>query len=118
MEKYKRLFDLANYIDDAGVCFSINGDIEDKDYYIPETICSRIICLATAYQLHYIPMIEIYGEIKLNKQQVLSLIEEFLFVQFVVNDEIIEYFVSPLTELLKKITQTSNKDDYLLISGN
>jgi hypothetical protein len=117
MDKYSRLFDIKSYIDDADVCFSINGDIETNAYYLPESICSRIICIGNAYKLHYVPMIDIYGDIKLNKIQTHSLIEELLFIKSIVNDEIIEHFVPHIIELLEKITRSKDDND-LWIMGN
>lgn len=62
-------------------------------------------------------MIDMYGHVKLNKTQVYSLIEELIFIQSVVNDTIIDYFVPALIELLEMITRSQNQDT-LWISGN
>jgi hypothetical protein len=99
------------------VCFSINGDLDGNAYYLSESLCSRIIFLGKAYELHYLPMIDIYGDIKLNKTQVYSLIEELFFIQSVVNDSIIDHFVPTLIKVLEKITH-SQKEDTLWIMGN
>ena len=117
MDKYNRLFDLSRYKDEADVCFSINGDLEDNAYYLPESLCSRIIYLGKAYELHYLQLIDIYGDVKLNKTQIYSLIEELFFIQSVVNDTIIDHFVPSLIELLEKITRSQNEDT-LWIMGN
>lgn len=118
MDKYSRLFDLKRYLDeDEEICFSINGDEDNNAFFLPEPICSRIICIGKAYKLHYIPMIDIYGEIKLNKKQVSSLIEELLFINSIVSDKIIEHFVPSLVELLENITHKQN-DNVLWITGN
>lgn len=117
MDKYNRLFDLKGYLEEAEVCFSINKDIEDNAFYIPESICSRIICIGNAYNLHYVPMIDIYGDINLNKTQVYSLIDELVFIKSIVNDQIIEHFAPPLIILLEKITR-SKDDKTLWIMGN
>lgn len=117
MDKYNRLFDLNRYKDEADVCFSINGDLEDNAYYLSESLCSRVKNIGQAYQLHYISMIDIYGEIKLNKTQVSSLIEELFFIKSVVNDTVIDYFIPPLIELIEKITRSQNEDT-LWIMGN
>ncbi|MFS1513009.1 hypothetical protein VQL36_11320 [Chengkuizengella sp. SCS-71B] len=117
MDKFSRLFDLNRYLDDVEVCFSINGEVEQDAYYLSESICSRIICIGNAYKLHYVPMIDIYGDIKLNKTQVLSLIEELLFIKSIINDEVIEHFVPLIIKLLEEITHS--KDEKLLwIMGN
>jgi hypothetical protein len=117
VDKYNRLFDVSRFIDEAEVCFSINGDLEDGTYYLPESLCSRIVHLGKAYELYYLPLIDIYGEINLNKTQVYSLIEELYFIQSVVKDAVIDHFVPPLLELLKKITRSQN-EDILWIMGN
>ncbi|WP_227940091.1 hypothetical protein [Alkalihalobacillus deserti] len=117
MDKYNRLFDLSRYKDETDVCFSINGDLEDNAYYLSESLCSRIIYLGKAYELHYLQLIDIYGDVKLNKTQVYSLIEELFFIQSVVNDTIIDHFVPSLIELLEKITLSQNEDT-LWIMGN
>lgn len=59
-----------------------------------------ICCIGEAYNLHYVPMINIYGDISLNKTQCYSFIDELLFIKSIVNDEIIEYFVPPLIKFL------------------
>jgi hypothetical protein len=117
MDKYNGLFDLSRYKDEADVCFSINGDLEDNAYYLSESLCSRIINLGKAYELHYLPLIDIYGDVKLNKTQVSLLIEELFFVKSVVNDTIIDYFIPTLIKLLEKITRSQNEDT-LWIMGN
>jgi hypothetical protein len=117
MDKYNRLFNLARFEDEADVCFSINGVLDGNAYYLSESLCSRIIYLGKAYELHYIPMINIYGNVKFNKTQVFSLIDELFFIQSVVNDKIIDQFVPPLIQLLEKITR-SQKEATLLIKGN
>ncbi|MGG3563092.1 hypothetical protein ABES03_15985 [Neobacillus rhizosphaerae] len=117
MDKYNRLFDLNRYKDEADVCFPINGDLEDNAYYLAESLCSRIIYLGKAYELHYLQLIDIYSDIKLNKTQVYSLIEELFFIQSVVKDTLIDHFVSSIVELLEKITRSQNEDT-LWIMGN
>ena len=117
MDKYNRLFDVSRYKEEEDVCFSINGDLEDNAYYLSESLCSRVKYIGKAYQLHYIPMIDIYGDVKLNKTQVSSLIEELVFIKSVVNDTVIDYFVPTLIELLVKIKRSQN-DDTLWIMGN
>lgn len=54
---------------------------------------------------------------KLNKIQILSLIEELQFVNSIVNDELIEKIVPGLTELLEKISWSKN-EGFLWIVGN
>ncbi|MDP5277209.1 hypothetical protein [Chengkuizengella axinellae] len=117
MDKFSRLFDLNRYLEDVEVCFSINGDVEQNAYFLSESICSRIICIGNAYKLHYLPLIDIYGDIKLNKTQVFSLIEELLFIKSIINDEVIEYFVPSIIKLLEEITH-SKDEKFLLILGN
>jgi hypothetical protein len=119
MEKYAGLFDLNRYLDEVEVCYSkvLNSEMIGGPYCIPESICSRIIFIGIAYKLHYVPMINIYGDISLNKTQCYTLIEELLFIKSIVIDEIIEYFVPPLIKLLEEITRT-HIHYYLCIMGN
>ncbi|WP_427110327.1 hypothetical protein [Lysinibacillus xylanilyticus] len=81
------------------------------------SLCLRLINIGKAYELHYLPMIDIYGMTKLNKIQILSLIEELQFVNSIVNDELIEKIVPGLTELLEKISWSKN-EGFLWIVGN
>ncbi|MEY2196741.1 hypothetical protein AB7942_29110 [Neobacillus sp. BF23-41] len=117
MDKYNRLFDLKRYKDEEDICFSINRDLEENAYYLSQSLCSRVKYIGKAYQLHYIPMIDIYGDVKFNKTQVFSLIDELLFIKSVVNDSVIDYFIPSLIELLEKITH-SQDEDTLWIMGN
>jgi hypothetical protein len=62
-------------------------------------------------------MIDIYGDLKLNKTQIPSLIEELLFIKSIVNDVVIDHFVPPIIELLEKIKHSKGDND-LWIIGN
>ncbi len=49
MDKNNRLFELNKFKDEADVCFSINGDLEDNAYYLSESLCSRVKYIGKAF---------------------------------------------------------------------
>ena len=116
MDKYNSLFNQKRYYDEETVSFS-NNSLGDNAYTLAESLCLRLINIGNAYEIHYLSMIDIYGMTKLNKNQILSLIEELLFVKSIVNDELIEKIVPGLTELLEKISRSKN-EEFLWIIGN
>lgn len=90
------------YRDDEPVGIGARGTEPDGWVYVPERLFARLVALGQAYELHLLPVIEVYGETTLTSAQCATLGEELLFLRQVTNDEALHRVVEiliPLVEL-------------------
>ncbi len=67
---------------------------------MPEGLFARAQSIARAYNLHLLPVIEVYAETTLNKAQCVTLLEEVQFVGRVVNDHLLAEHLLALEQML------------------
>jgi hypothetical protein len=75
-----------NYADDEPVVVSALG----KQVRVPERLFLRLVCLASGYELHLLPVIDPYGDTSLTQVQCISLESELAFLLQRVSDEALE----------------------------
>lgn len=118
MKNYEYLFDKTNFEDEPLIHFIKS---EDENMHnpveMPESICSRLICIGHAYKMHYIPMFDLYGEIKFESIQIETLIEELIFISKVVNDNLLVDYTKQVIELAKNCVYGVKRDSMMVI-GN
>ncbi|MGH2376518.1 MAG: hypothetical protein ACRDIC_24035 [bacterium] len=75
-------FEADRYAGDEPVRLTVGGHTWD----VPERLFARTQHLASAYSLHLLPTLEIYGKTELNGQQAGALAEELAFIRDLVDD--------------------------------
>ena len=70
MAEYQDRFDASRYAGDEGVSLTLDGAAE-ASVTMPERLFRRAQQIASAYELHLLPVIDYYGEVRLKREQVL-----------------------------------------------
>jgi hypothetical protein len=90
---YDDRFDAATFAEDEPVEIRAHrgsrGASTNDEHVMPESLFSRLILLASAYNLHQLPTLDPYGPHELNAQQARRVAEEVSFVARVVNDPLL-----------------------------
>ena len=107
----------ATYRDDAEVHFGIaeSGKDPAKWVGVPERLASRITTLGEAYELHHLPMIDIYADTIFTTRQCENLKAELQFLSEVVSDPALNEVVGKVSALLETALAKSWR---LFVSGN
>ena len=103
VNRFSDRLEFSTYSEDEGVGFVLaRPDAEpdlDAMVMIPETLVARLVGVAAAYQLHHLPMINVYGESRFNEVQRQSLLEELDFVAGVLRDPAVVEAVGRIRQL-------------------
>ena len=67
---------------------------------IPERLFARAQCVATAYELHLLPTIDIYSRTRLSRPQCETLLDEITFIAMVSNDELLREHLGHVQSLV------------------
>lgn len=111
--QWRDRFDRARYADDEPVhvfrCDQYGPN--DGGLWVPERIWRRLRCLALAYELHLLPLLDGSTDpVFLNPIQVDQLVREFRFVGELVGDPIVESQVHALIALSEERSEGASKD--------
>jgi hypothetical protein len=115
---YADRFLAGTYADDEPVCLTAftRSRADRLKVSLPESLFVRAQAVATAYKLHLLPTIEIYAETSLNKQQCVTLLEEFRFIGKVVNDTLFCEHLKAIAEVRESCVNSSGPAG-LLVEG-
>jgi hypothetical protein len=101
MSEYQDRFDAALYTKDQGVSLTLRGlPAPEGSFTMPERIFERAQQIAAAYELHVLPLIDYYDEVRLNKDQLKSLQDELAFIRSVVNDPLLDTYIQGAQQLV------------------
>ncbi|TVX93805.1 hypothetical protein [Paenibacillus agilis] len=117
---YSRLFQLENYLDEETVDVFMVKDgktLYDRPCSIPISVATRMICIGQGYGLKYSSLIDVYGDLKLNFQQLDGFKEELMFILELVNDEVLKHYISSLIELIIVCLYDPNKQTGIEVLG-
>ena len=120
MDIFQDRFSAETYADDEPICLAIkqNGAEFENLVEMPERLFARCQHLAQAYSLHLLPSINYYETTSLDRTQCQTLVEELEFIQFVVNDPLIENYLRRFKEIALQCAQSPFiNTTYLLIEG-
>ena len=73
---------------------------------MPERLFSRAQQIAGAYELHLLPVIDYYGEVRLSREQIQTLRDELVFVRSVATDPLLDSYL----EDAQSLVETSLRD--------
>jgi hypothetical protein len=115
MTPYSDRFEPNQYDDDETVAVAYckpNDSIEwwkgnEADIaWVPERIFTRAQAIAAAYELHLLPVINIYEKTELNSKQAQALDEELTFIHYIVNDALLGHWISAMRKSVQKVLQS------------
>ena len=119
IERYNNRFDITNYENDPECEIGLfdNALIENKSIVVSERILGRLISIGAAYELHVIPMFNLYDEVYFNEHQCENMIGELEFIEYVVNDDILRDFISEVKSIVLECVRANGRYA-LLVGGN
>lgn len=108
---------LGTYKEDPEVHFGLAEKRENAADWtgVPERLVNRLTSLAEAYELHYLPRIDIYGDTVFKNEQCKALDAELQFVRGIVKDPALAKTVDRISDLVKTALARSQR---LVVSGN
>jgi hypothetical protein len=68
--------------------------------FVPERLFARAQCVARAYDLHLLPVIDIYRKTRLNRAQCEAMLDEVAFVARVTNDDVLHGHLTRIQEVV------------------
>jgi hypothetical protein len=101
MPEYQDRFDPSRYARDEAVSLSIDGAPDFKAFTMPERLFSRVQQIAGAYELHLLPVIDYYGEVRLSREQIRTLRDELVFIRSVVADPLLDSYLQDAQSLIE-----------------
>ena len=114
--RFSDRLEFSTYASEEGVGFVLARPNAEPDLdamvMIPETLVARLVGVAAAYQLHHVPMIDVYGDTRFNRVQRLSVVEELDFLAGVLRDPVAVDVVDKIRNLAE-----AHGDQDLLVSG-
>ncbi len=104
MGRYDDRFDPRRYADDPPVrVFLVEGVGVDDEFWLPERLWARIVAIASAYELHLLPVLGWSDEPRfLNAQQSLGLLDELEFVAAQVDDGLLDTVIEGIVRQVRK----------------
>lgn len=125
MDEYRDRFDSKMYEDEEPVAVGYGApgtpdewwnDIEDDIAWIPEPIFTRAQAIGSAYNLHLMPIINIYGRTELNQSQAETLLKELSFIKKVTNDPLLGEWLEKAQENVLRVVRSA-KEMVVIIEG-
>ena len=101
MAEYQDRFDASRYASDEAVSLAIDGSPDSEAFTMPERLFTRAQQIAAAYELHLLPVIDYYGEVRLNREQVRTLRDELAFVRAVATDPLLNTYLQDAQSLME-----------------
>jgi hypothetical protein len=90
------------------------GDVTSA-VFVPERLFARAQCVARAYELHLLPVIDICSKTRLNRAQCETLLDEIEFIAMVVNDELLHVHLGRMQTLVSACVAAPQRE--LFIEG-
>ena len=118
MNRYTNRFDSKTYEEEEPVAVGYGKPSvpeewwqeNDKDIaWVPETLFVRAQAIASAYNLHLLPTIDIYKRTDLNKKQSETLLDEIDFINKVVNDPLLVEWLDKIKSNALKVVRSSKQ---------
>lgn len=115
---YQNRFSAESYANGAPCIVALfeSSIIEESAIKVQEAILSRLINIGKAYELHLVPLFNIYDDVVLNQVQVKNLLDELSFIESVTNDALLHGTISNFRKLI--LTCLTMKNCQLIVSGN
>lgn len=114
-------FDEASFGDEEPVEIGIDRNEPGRGVTwlarMPESLVHRLVSLGEAYKLHHIPLIEVYGRTRFNRQQCQNLREELDFVKSIVDDPLLRSHLARWTEVVNDCLNHERPQAELVIEG-
>ena len=101
MAEYQDRFDPSRYAGDEAVSLSTSGAQNSNTFSMPERLFSRAQQIAVAYELHLLPVIDYYGEVRLSGEQIRTLRDELAFIRSVATDPLLESYLRDAQSLVE-----------------
>ncbi len=124
MDEYKDRFDPKKYEQEepVNVGYGVPGEekwgreIEQEIALVPSPIFARAQAIARGYELHLMPLIDIYVRTELNKTQAETLLSELKFVKQVANDPLLAGWLEKIEKNVLRVVR-STKEMVVIIEG-
>lgn len=125
MTPYSDRFEPNTYDDDETVAIAPCKPNDSMEWWkqneaniawVPERIFTRAKAIASAYELHLLPVIDIYEKTELNSKQVQTFDEELAFIHDIVNDELLRHWISAMRKAVQTVLQSS-REMVIVIEG-
>jgi hypothetical protein len=82
---------------------------------MPERLFARAQCIARDYELHLLPIIDIYSRTRLNRPQCDTLLDEINFIATVSTDDLLREYLGRVQSLVSACVRVPQRE--LLIEG-
>jgi len=102
MESFSNRFTAQRYAADEPVTVGALG----RDHDIPERLFTRAQAIASAYELHLLPTIDIHDRTGLNRQQCATLLDELAFLRSIISDPLLADHLQHLSQLAESCKQS------------
>lgn len=124
MDKYRDRFDPKKYEDEEPVAvgYGVPGaqewgqDGEQEIALVPSPIFARAQAIASGYDLHLMPLIDIYARTELNRNQSVTLLNELRFVRQIANDPLLAEWLEKMEKNVLRVVQSA-KEMVVIIEG-
>jgi hypothetical protein len=107
VDKYQDRFDASRYASDETVSLVIEGVPDSEAFTMPERLFNRAQQIAAAYELHLLPAIDYYGEVRLSREQVRTLRDELGFIRSVATDPLLDSYLQDAQTLIEASLRAS-----------
>jgi hypothetical protein len=114
MPKYQDRFEPSRYAHDEAVLLRIDGAQDSKIFTIPERLFSRAQQIAGAYELHLLPVIDCYSEVRLSREQIHTLGDELAFIRSVAADPLLDSYLKDAQSLVETSLRAPTRVELVL----
>lgn len=116
--RFSDRLDAASYADDPEVGVYESDPSEDDSLWISERLFERLTRVASAYELHTLPMLGGTEPVRLNRVRCEGLLDEVAFVAERLNDPLAADVAQSLTTYLTRRTWNPRWDAVVTFAGN
>ena len=95
MDRLRDRFTPDRYADDEPVKVGALGD----EHHVPERLFTRTQQIAAAYELHLLPVLDIYTRTELTREQCHTLADELTFIRDLIADPLLDQHLGALLAL-------------------
>ena len=95
MDRLRDRFTPERYTDDEPVTVGALGQEHD----IPERLFTRAQQIASAYELHLLPALDIYTRTELTREQCHTLVDELIFIRDLISDPLLDQHLGAVLAL-------------------
>lgn len=124
MDEYRDRFDPKKYEEEEPVAVGYGPpgaeewwqNIEEEIAWIPSPIFARAQAIASGYDLHLMPVINIYVRTELNQSQAETLLSELRFIRQVANDPLLAEWLEKAEKNVLRVVQSA-KELVVIVEG-